>query len=469
MNHYIKHSTIIFILFLSIIIGCSKDEGNEVTGKVILSDNLNNVTPAVSLYNLAAIPSSIENYSLEFPQCGAIINQTCFFDHRLQNPIKTANCSSDGDFTISDVSGGYYIAVFTADGYGWRYSQPFNVDGNHDLGTIELYPVQQPEIYIISDEIWTSGHQYFIQDSVRVEAGATLTIEPGVWVMFGGALSKLSILGKLMAVGDEENWIRFTSSGLDFSRADWNRISLVNNSDSVSTIKYALIEYANTGISLNSGKATLVNVISRHCYTGAAVLTQQLSEISRCTVYDCRNGFCGSADMRIDSSLVSGCDEIGIAVYNTNGWIYDTIIEACSLGFKEDHSPLVQFEHNLVYDNCIGLEMQAGSPVNLLVQYNNIVESSEYGIHCFASAYPHTHYNNFIDNPYAVHSYAQMWGTIPLQDEDIGAEYNYWNTTSPDEISAIIRDGNTPGTLDWLGIVDFDPFLTEMESSAGPR
>jgi len=469
LNHYTRQSTIIFILLLSIIIGCGKDEGNEVTGKVILSDNPNNITPAVSLFNPAAIPSSIENYSLEFPQCGAIINQSCFFDHRLQNPIKTSTCSSNGDYTIAGVSGGYYIAVFTAEGFGWRYSPPFNVDGNHHLGTIELFPVQYPGIYITSDEIWASGHQYFIQDSVRVEAGATLTVEPGVWVLFGGTLSKISILGVLMAVGDEENWIRFTSDGPDFSPADWNRISLVNNSDSVSTIEYALMEYANTGISANSGKAALRNVISRHCYTGVAVLTQQLSDISRCTIYDCRNGFCGSADMRIDSSLVSGCDEIGIAVYNTNGWIYDTIVEACSLGFKEDHSPLIQFEYNLVHGNCIGLEMQAGSPVNLLVQYNNIVGNSVYGMRCFASAYPHTHYNNFIDNPYAVYSYAQMWGTIPLQDEDIDAEYNYWNTTSPDEISAIIRDGNTPGTLNWLGIVNFIPFLTQTEPAAGPR
>ena len=469
MKSYIIVCLIAVLLACILSAGCQQDDNCKVTGKVILADDTLGITASVGLYNPSSAPDFIEENAYEYPQCGAVFNEGWIFDHRLKNPIKTATCSPSGDFSLNNVSKGYYIAVFQAEGYGWRYSAPFNVEGDVALNEIELYPIVYPQLSISADETWLSGHQYYVQDSVRVEQVAVLTIESGVWVVFASGMSKLSALGSVIAEGEENDWIRFTSSQPLMSKADWNYIALNNDNDSTSAFKYSLIEYANTGITLNSCKAALNNIVVRHCYYGISVFTSQTPQISRCTIYDCRTGISAYNDMRVDSALVADCDEIGLAVYVSAGWIYDSIFQACSLGFKEDRSPYLIFEHNLITDNTVGLDMESGSQTNLFVQYNHIVDNEERGMYCYRDSYPNTHYNNFIDNAYNIYCYGQIVSQQPAQDEDISAENNYWGTTSSSEISAAIRDGNTPGAENWLGLVLFEPFLTEMEPTAGPR
>lgn len=85
-----------------------------------------------------------------------------------------------------------------------------------------------PEQTISTDTIWTvSGSPYTLTGPVTVNAGAKLTIEPGVTVNIGGF--SLQVNGSLEAKGNSSSNILFSSSGATYdsivflpSSLDWN-------------------------------------------------------------------------------------------------------------------------------------------------------------------------------------------------------------------------------------------------------
>lgn len=77
---------------------------------------------------------------------------------------------------------------------------------------------------ISSDTVWSVGNSpYFVEGSIYVEDGATLTIEPGVEVRFNGWHS-LFIQGNLSAIGTQTERIKFTSNITEPYKDDWNSI-----------------------------------------------------------------------------------------------------------------------------------------------------------------------------------------------------------------------------------------------------
>ena len=138
---------------------------------------------------------------------------------------------------------------------------------------------------ITSNTTWTSNNTYLLRDLVRVQSGATLTIEPGT-IIYGenSTLGSLIIKpgGKIMAEGTVNNPIVFTSefnqpgSLQEPTYGDWGGIILLGNApinvpggvasiegpgdqyggtdpeDNSGVMKYVRIEYPGVAYSLNN-------------------------------------------------------------------------------------------------------------------------------------------------------------------------------------------------------------------------
>lgn len=60
----------------------------------------------------------------------------------------------------------------------------------------------------------TNERPYIIFDSLSVEPGVTLTIEPGAWILFHDKAS-INVKGRLLALGQADNFIRMSGDRLD--------------------------------------------------------------------------------------------------------------------------------------------------------------------------------------------------------------------------------------------------------------
>ncbi len=118
---------------------------------------------------------------------------------------------------------------------------------------------------------WTlDGSPYHINGEITVPNDSTLTIEPGVEVVFLGHY-KLNVQGRLLAVGTEQDTIRFTAAD---TQTGWHGIRFEDtpSTNDTSKIFYCSLKYgnANTGSGLDrSGGAMLIShfdkVLVSHC------------------------------------------------------------------------------------------------------------------------------------------------------------------------------------------------------------
>jgi hypothetical protein len=103
------------------------------------------------------------------------------------------------------------------------------------------------EGHITSDTTWNAyGSPYVVEGHVYVDDGISLDIEPGVEVMFDGYYT-LYVSGNLTAVGDETNYICFTSYSSNPSESDWYGIKPYGAQ--CFRFEYCNISYAKYGIS----------------------------------------------------------------------------------------------------------------------------------------------------------------------------------------------------------------------------
>ena len=99
---------------------------------------------------------------------------------------------------------------------------------------------------IITAEAWdeilqsgvlrASGSPYLATDTLRIPAGADLTIQPGVELRFDIGIP-FEVSGRITAIGTEYAPITFTSGALNPDRGDWDGVWL-ENTDSGCEFKY---------------------------------------------------------------------------------------------------------------------------------------------------------------------------------------------------------------------------------------
>jgi len=153
--------------------------------------------------------------------------------------------------------------------------------------------------------------------SVIVKSGATLTIQPGVTVEFGGYYNIIAKAGaKIEAIGTEENPITFTSLN-GTSPSSWKNIFLYGGG---SRFEHCIFKYGNWAVNISGYPSTGGQNIIKNCtfYDNDQALRIQNNNstivdstiVENCKIYNNRHG--------IVTYSVSGLDFTGNHVHNNN-------------------------------------------------------------------------------------------------------------------------------------------------------
>ena len=110
---------------------------------------------------------------------------------------------------------------------------------------------------------WTKNSPYNINGEITIPDGSTLTIEPGVEVIFTGNY-KFNVQGRLLAIGTETDTIFFTINDttgfhhLTLPDGGWHGIKILDiaSSNDSTIFEYCTFEYgkANTGSGIRKSK-----------------------------------------------------------------------------------------------------------------------------------------------------------------------------------------------------------------------
>ncbi|MBU0712439.1 right-handed parallel beta-helix repeat-containing protein, partial [bacterium] len=165
--------------------------------------------------------------------------------------------AADGKISIVMKTGIYNIHL-TKDGYqpvllGNRF-----LSANTQLDTIAMRPGGTKILTGNIEGTLLSSNLHFIDGDVTIPAGKVLTIQPGTTLKFRGDYT-FKVEGQILAEGNADSHIVFTSGMPSPLEGDWKRITLTNAQKSV--FKYCEFYFAENGFLLNNSDGSTFD----HC------------------------------------------------------------------------------------------------------------------------------------------------------------------------------------------------------------
>lgn len=282
-----------------------------------------------------------------------------------------------------------------------------------------------------SDTALVSGATYDVIGAMFVPDGSTLTIPQNTTLRFmSGAFLKAK--GSLVVNGTSSSPVYFTSMLVPPSRSDWPGIFLVGDGSSLS---FATVEYAVTGISVVGANATLQNnTIKNFTYAGIYVSGS------------------GSSGTLLQNNSIDNYKNGGVCV------------------LLRDASPTLTGNRVQHCDDGVYMQMTVSGAMAPTVSGNNIItENTSIGILVDGDSsfkpVPVVNGNQIYGNGQynfsAVHYIRDVQQIVTI---DISG--NWWGSTNPDEIASKINDySDYPGNNE-QPIVDFRGFLSAANGSA---
>jgi hypothetical protein len=317
---------------------------------------------------------------------------------------------------------------------------------------------------ITQDTLWTLvDSPIVLSNNVTVNPGVTLTIEPGVEVMFGGDFS-LIVNGAIVANGTEERNILFATNEPSGTVA-WQTIDV--NSTQPSLFINCIIENATNALTLDGGSLDVESsVISSNSESGIALnggaLTVQNSELVNNTLSAIN--VTGGNPVSIENNLVdsngngvviAGGDQVNVnnnvITSNGNGLLITgqlngtTNITQNEISSSQQNGILLEADtlgntvitgNNVTSNNC-GLFISANVSTYITGNYflNNTV-----GIEYDGYANHQIYFNDIYDNGQGVELAPTYTGTV-------NAAQNYWGQASGPEHDSLnpYGQGNSVG------------------------
>jgi len=463
--------------FLLIITCTTQPQSGNLTGTVQLAGEADHSGIIIGIYELTTLDPDIDEANTKWPHIGVIINQHTEFDHRFGTLVKTGETDASGYFEIKNIPTGNYNVVAIKDGFGFKYIYEISIsDGDNSINekrkkekvkskkadndedsSFNLLPLSFnlnksradlilfPETTITSDitesTTFESHHHYIIEQDIIVDD--ELTIEPGAVIRLNEGV-KMSIYGDLTSVGEEDNFIWFTSNDSLFS------LFPSPFSPITSLFEYKVIEL----------DGTLNKQVSFCKFDHAG--TGLLNHVNGFSISNCifRDSQCGFKTEDVDSTFCSNllCEEIsneeqaGIYYLQVdNDLIEKNIIKNCENGTRLKDGFEGEVRNNYFTNNTCGSELwdfigiiknneyyqnywdirftgnvsqEIGS---IKITYNNFYSIN--GVSTFAS-YPYEsyspiliNYNNFTSENYFLYDRS---GTFTI-GKTIDATNNYFN------------------------------------------
>jgi parallel beta-helix repeat protein len=332
---------------------------------------------------------------------------------------------------------------------------------------------------ISSDTTWTKANSpYIFTAPVLVNNNVTLTIQAGVTVYFNG--NYLRVNGTLNARGTTDNRITFIING---SSKDYSALQFTSSSvgwdeqtNSGSIIENTIInatwgDYStiliqdaspkiNNNYIINEGNTAIQTwselsvasagpIISNNSIKNSdeAISLSTNATVSDNTIYNCGTGISAYVGSRgfpsVYGNTIYGCER-GIWSYDSNMTIYGNLIINNAQGMEIGHydvnnliTPVPVIMNNTLSKNSVGFDINGD--LQPVIMYNNIQNSSQYNM------------------------YLEFGAPWSYSSSDINAIFNWWGTTDTQTINQTIRDFKNDFNL---GIVDFVPFLTELNPAA---
>jgi len=297
---------------------------------------------------------------------------------------------------------------------------------------------------ITQDTIWTLVDSPFvISEDITVYPNATLTIEPGVDVRFGGAFS-LTVLGKLYANGTEKA-IKFTSNKEQPNAGDWIAINFSGIEKSM--LLGCFVAHATDGILVENGDVEIENSNISLCSQNGITAVNSKLKIQASTVSFCMQDGVNAtnSELTVQDNMIMDNDGNGIAITgNQQVTIEGNTIIANENGIllTGTEASRVTIRQNIISANeQDGIQLNADNHSNLVIIYNDI-SSNQMGIYISSLTSSQITNNSMSYNDIGVfyglgnHTsyFNDIYGNEMGMDVAFGAtvvaEYNYWGHES---------------------------------------
>jgi parallel beta-helix repeat protein len=195
---------------------------------------------------------------------------------------------------------------------------------------------------------WTAaGSPYYIQGEVTVNASATLTLEPGVQVLFDG-YHALRILGNLSAQGTDVAPLLFQSNLTTPFPGSWKAVEIVDAG--AANITHAVFRHAHQGVFVStSGTVTLSNLTVEQCLTGIWVELSQGVTLLGATI---------------------SMNRVGILLYDTHLSQFDDV----RVSGNDNGIQLQQSDDNVITGGSIFSNVFIG--VNMTNSFGNLIHNN---------------------------------------------------------------------------------------------
>jgi len=213
---------------------------------------------------------------------------------------------------------------------------------------------------ITQDTVWTlTDSPFVVARNVIVLPNATLTIEPGVEVRFGGYFT-IIVEGRLYAIGTEDNSITLTSNKGQPQAGDWDTIKF--NGTTESTLAHCVIKYATNGTTIENSNVEIKN-----------------SEISTSS----QNGLTiWNSTVKIQNSQISANSENGISIINSVVEAQDnTIKDNVGSGVYVTGTSQSSIQNNNISANANGVFLTGNATMSANIARNNVLSNTQSGMH----------------------------------------------------------------------------------------
>ncbi|MFQ6107326.1 MAG: DUF835 domain-containing protein [Thermoplasmata archaeon] len=298
--------------------------------------------------------------------------------------------ASDG--WVSDIDGNPFIVYA-------------NYTGDEPISKSATFRVFPPRVKtwhnfsVVVDEVWGAADEpYGVCENITVEAGVTLTIEPGVTVRFCED-TQMTVSGTLISEGTLDSRVNLTAFGFFPPKGYWKGVVINPSSGNSSRISYTNISYASVGLLVSSSSPTIVWSLLGNMSIAGIQLDNATLSIEFSTFNDVGKGIsASSSELKMKFNDIRNA-VFGVTLWNTNVTLYgDAIFNASSYGIHAVNSTLSASYLNVSSFGGSALRLQLGSSAQM--EYSRF-ESSWYGIDAFSSSF-NVAESNLIANDNAV-------------------------------------------------------------------